>query len=141
MENRNGLVVNALVTQATGTAERDAALALVDKRSPHDDHGRRRQGLRHAEFVRTAGGAGHASRRAEHDEPIQRDRWPHHATCRLRDQPTEAEANRRDLRLVEDRGAAAEGTRHGVRRVGWMFTFAAAAYNLVRIRNLVEAAP
>jgi len=25
----------------------------------------------------------------------------------------------------------------GVRRVGWLFTFAAAAYNLVRIRNLV----
>ena len=31
-------------------------------------------------------------------------------------------------------------TRRGVRRVGWMFTFAAAAYNLVRIRNLVAAA-
>jgi Transposase DDE domain len=28
-------------------------------------------------------------------------------------------------------------TRHrGVRRVGWMFTFALAVYNLVRIRNL-----
>jgi IS5 family transposase len=25
---------------------------------------------------------------------------------------------------------------HGVLRVGWMFTFAAAVYNLVRIRNL-----
>jgi IS5 family transposase len=32
-------------------------------------------------------------------------------------------------------------TRHrGVERVGWMFTFAAAAYNLVRIRNLLAAA-
>ena len=28
----------------------------------------------------------------------------------------------------------------GVRRVGWLFTFAAAVYNLVRMRNLVEAA-
>ena len=27
----------------------------------------------------------------------------------------------------------------GVRRVGWMFTFATAVYNLVRIRNLLEA--
>ena len=28
-------------------------------------------------------------------------------------------------------------TRHrGVRRVGWMFTFAATVYNLVRLRNL-----
>ena len=31
-------------------------------------------------------------------------------------------------------------TRHkGVDRVGWMFTFTVAAYNLVRIRNLVGA--
>jgi Transposase DDE domain len=30
-------------------------------------------------------------------------------------------------------------TRHrGLARVGWMFTFTAAAYNLVRIRNLAE---
>jgi hypothetical protein len=32
-------------------------------------------------------------------------------------------------------------TRHkGVGRVGWMFIFAAAAYNLVRMRNLAAAA-
>jgi len=32
-------------------------------------------------------------------------------------------------------------TRHrGLARVGWMFTFALTAYNLVRIRNLVAAA-
>jgi len=32
-------------------------------------------------------------------------------------------------------------TRHrGVARVGWMFTFALAAYNLVRMRNLEAAA-
>ena len=31
MENRNGLAVAALVTQATGTAEREAALAMVDQ--------------------------------------------------------------------------------------------------------------
>ena len=31
-------------------------------------------------------------------------------------------------------------TRHrGKARVGWMFTFAAAAYNLVRMRNLAQA--
>jgi hypothetical protein len=31
MENRNGLVVGGLATLATGTAEREAALALVDQ--------------------------------------------------------------------------------------------------------------
>ena len=34
MENRNGLVVNATLTQATGTAEREAALALLEQCSP-----------------------------------------------------------------------------------------------------------
>jgi hypothetical protein len=29
----------------------------------------------------------------------------------------------------------------GQERVGWMFTFTAAAYNLVRIRNLMRGAP
>jgi hypothetical protein len=33
-------------------------------------------------------------------------------------------------------------TRHrGADRVGWMFTFAAAAYNLVRMRNLCRSPP
>jgi hypothetical protein len=27
----------------------------------------------------------------------------------------------------------------GVRRVGWLFTFAAAVYNLVRLRTLIQA--
>jgi hypothetical protein len=32
MENRNGLAVDVLITQATGTAERDAALTMLDRR-------------------------------------------------------------------------------------------------------------
>ena len=32
MENRNGLVVDATLTRATGTAEREAALAMLDRR-------------------------------------------------------------------------------------------------------------
>jgi transposase len=32
MENRNGLAVDATLTQATGTAEREAALAMLDRR-------------------------------------------------------------------------------------------------------------
>ena len=34
MENRNGLVAHSYLTHATGTAERDAALALVDRMAP-----------------------------------------------------------------------------------------------------------
>jgi hypothetical protein len=32
MENRNGLVVDAALTHATGTAEREAALTMLDRR-------------------------------------------------------------------------------------------------------------
>ena len=34
MENRNGLIVDAQVSHATGTAERDTALALIDRSKP-----------------------------------------------------------------------------------------------------------
>jgi hypothetical protein len=34
MENRNGLIVQAEVTRATGTAERDAALVMIDRHKP-----------------------------------------------------------------------------------------------------------
>jgi hypothetical protein len=34
MENRNGLVVNAMLTHASGTAEREAALAMLGQRTP-----------------------------------------------------------------------------------------------------------
>ena len=34
MENRNALIVETELTQASGTAERDAALAMIDRRSP-----------------------------------------------------------------------------------------------------------
>ena len=49
MENRHGLIVDALVTPATGTAERDAALTMLGE-LPHGGrrHRRRRQELRHA---------------------------------------------------------------------------------------------
>jgi hypothetical protein len=33
MENRNGLIIDAMLAQATGTAERDAALAMLERRS------------------------------------------------------------------------------------------------------------
>ena len=41
--------------------------------------------------------------------------------------------------MDQDRSAAAEIRFRGVERVGWMFTLAASAYNLVRMRNLQAA--
>ena len=40
--------------------------------------------------------------------------------------------------MAEDYRSYAEVRHRGIQRVGWVFTFAAAAYNLVRMRNLLE---
>ena len=46
MENRNGLAVAGDVTRATGTAERETALDLIDSHARQAaDHSGRRQGL------------------------------------------------------------------------------------------------
>jgi transposase len=47
MENRNGLAIDAALTQATGTAEREAALAMLDREEDQGppDHAGSRQGL------------------------------------------------------------------------------------------------
>jgi transposase len=73
MENRHGLVVKTRLTQATGTAEREAALALLRERP-----GRQRvtlgggQKLRYARVrAGSAGGAGHAPCGAAYDKPCQ----------------------------------------------------------------------
>jgi transposase len=51
VENRNGLIVNAEVFLANGTAERDAALVMLEQiPGGKAGDGGRRQGLRHARF-------------------------------------------------------------------------------------------
>jgi IS5 family transposase len=137
MENRHGLVVQAMVTQATGTAEREAAVALVDTRSPT-----RRI---------TLGGDKNYDTTACVDALRARRVTPHVA------QHTTRRASAIDGRTTRHSGYAVSQQKRqrleevfgwlktvgllrkvklrGVRRVGWLFTFAAAVYNLVRIRN------
>ena len=142
MENRHGLVVNALVTPATGTAEREAALALVDTRFPT-----RRI---------TLGGDKNYDTAAFVDALRVRQVTPHvaqHTTNRASAidgrttrHPGYAVSQQKRKRVEEvfgwlkTVGLLRKVKLRGVRRIDWLFTFAAAAYNLVRIRNLVERA-
>src|ERR1700680_4780687 len=48
IENRNGLVVDAELVMASGTAERDAAVQMAERIKGEARHGGRRQGLRDA---------------------------------------------------------------------------------------------
>jgi hypothetical protein len=47
MENRNGLIVDARLTEANGTAERITALAMIDDNAKPRQHGWWGQELRH----------------------------------------------------------------------------------------------
>ena len=109
-ENRNGLVVDVRLTQATGTAERDAALEMLEQKPASKrvtlgaDRGYDTRGfveqLRETERDAACG--------AEQHQPAQRHRRAHDAARRLRGQPEEAQARRGSLRLDEDGGAAAQ---------------------------------
>ena len=142
MENRHGLVVNAMVTPATGTAERDAAVALVDARPST-----RRITLAGDKNYDTA--AFVDALRVRHVTPHvaqhttgRRSAIDGRTTCH----PGYAVSQQKRKRVEEvfgwlkTIGLLRKVKLRGVQRVGWLFTFAAAVYNLVRIRNLVEAA-
>jgi transposase len=142
MENRNGLVVGASLTRATGTAEREAAVDLVQRIGGNrrvtlgaDKHYDTRD---HVDALRALGITPHVAQNTANKRRSAIDgRTTRHAGY--------AVSMRRRKRVEEIFGwlktvGAMRKTRHrGIERVGWMFTFSLAAYNLVRMRNLLPA--
>jgi transposase len=134
IENRNGLVVDACVTQATGTAEREAALAMA--------RGRRGtlggdKGYDTKDFVRAVRKGGLTPHVAQKEASAIDARTTRHAgyavSQRLRKRIEEVFGWGKTigpLRQVKWRGTA---------KVDWLTVFVAAAYNLVRIRNILAA--
>jgi transposase len=140
MENRNGLVTQAQLTQATGTAEREAALEMAEQ-IPHRDSGRVTLGADKAydtqDFVaqlRELKVTPHVAQNNNNRASAIDGRTTRHAGYPI--------SQRKRKRVEEIFGwiktvGLMRQTRHrGLERVGWMFTFTAAVYNLVRIRNL-----
>lgn len=135
MENRNGLVVNTRVTLATGTCEREASIEMVD-----DIPGDRRVTLGADKNYDTKD---HVSQLRERNVTPHVAQKKHSAIDgRTSKRPGYAVSQQKRKRIEEIFGwlktvAMLRKTRHrGLLRVGWVFTFAAAAYNLVRMRNL-----
>jgi transposase len=138
MENRNGIAVNGCVTQADGRAEPQAALAMVE-----EIPGEHRVTL----------GADKGYDRKEFVQELRDHQVTPHIACketsiidaRTTRHPGYVISQQKRKRVEEIFGwiktvAGLRKTRHrGVARVGWMFTFALAAYNLVRMRNLAAA--
>jgi transposase len=140
IENRNGLIVNAELLQANGRAERDAALVMLEQLG---GNGRVTvggdKGYDTAEFV---------------DQCRHMNVTPHVAqnTARPGGSAIDARTTRhagydrsqkKRKRIEECFGwlkdiALMRKLKHrGLFKVGWIFTFAAAAYNLVRMRKLI----
>jgi transposase len=138
MENRNGLAVGGCVIPASGYAERAAALELLGT----VDRGGRvtlgaDKGYDTRDFIAAArllGVTPHVAQNTTNRASAIDGRTTRHAGY--------AVSQQRRKRVEEIFGwlktvGLMRKTRHrGTRRVDWMFTFALAAYNLVRIRNL-----
>jgi transposase len=144
MENRNGLVVDTRLTRATGTAERDAALEMA-ARIPG---GTRRVTLGGDKNYDTRDFVDKLREAAvtPHVAQNQHERRRSAIDQRTTQHPGYAISQKKRKRVEEIFGwiktiGGLRKTKHrGKDRVGWMFTFAAAAYNLVRMRNLAQAA-
>ncbi len=112
-ENRNGLVVGVALTEASGTAEREAALALLDRCVSGRATLGADRGYDTRDFVADCRAAlGHAARRPARPRPPQRDRRAHDPASRLRGEPAAAQARGGGLRLGEDGGRAAQAALH-----------------------------
>jgi transposase len=139
-ENRNGLVVNTRVTLATGTAERSAAIEMAEQ----IPGGSKRVTLGADRGYDTADFVEHMREFRVTPHVAQNDTNRSSAIdARTTSQPGYAISQRKRKRVEEVFGwmktvALQRKTRfRGPDKVGWMFTFAAAAYNLVRMRNLM----
>jgi transposase len=149
MENRHGLAVAGDVTQATGTAEREAALDLIDNHRS----GERRitvgadKGFDVAGFVQALRGRkvtphiaidGHLTKTGKRRKTAIDGRTLRHAgydisqRCRKRIEEV--------FGWIKTTGGVAQLKVRGLAKVQAVFTFAILAYNLLRIPKLLAAA-
>jgi transposase len=143
VENRNGLIVSSRVWEATGIAERYAALEMlqeipgIGRVTVGGD-----QGFDTADFVRECRNL----RRTPHVAQNLGRRGGSAIDSRTTRNLGYRISQKKRKRIEECFGwlktiALLRKVRHrGTLKVDWMFTFACAAYNLVRMRNLMAAA-
>ena len=138
MENRNGLLVRTCVTRADGTAERDAALAMVKKRA-----GRQRLTLGGDKNYDTRDFVGalrrikvtpHVAQNTTNRSSAIDARTTRHAGYALSQQRRKRVEQSFDwMKMI---GMLRKVKLRGREKVGWLFTFVGAAYNLLRLRQL-----
>lgn len=135
MENRNGLVADVETFHADGKAERDAAVVMVAS-IPGDgqvtvgaDKGYDTKGF--VADVRTLNATPHV---AQKKHSAVDGRTTRHEGYKISQQKRKRVEE--IFGWMKTVGGLRKLRHRGLELVGWMFTFTAAAYNLVRIRNL-----
>jgi hypothetical protein len=139
VENRHGLIVNAELLEANGRAERDAALPMLEQVG---GHGRITvggdKGFDRAEFVAecrhmnvTPHVAQNTGRPGGSAIDARTTRRSGYAVSQKRKRIEECFGWLKDIALLR------KLKHRGLFKVAWIFTFAAAAYNLVRMRKLI----
>jgi transposase len=142
-ENRNGLVVRAMATQSSTTAEREAAVAMLDTmhRNGAETTLGADKGYQHEAFVEQLRQRNVAPHVAEYDP---NPKWPSFLTQAERNHPGFA-ISQSKRKLVEkvfgwaklDRSIRQVKLR-GLRRVDFLFRMVVTAQNLIRMRNLLQ---
>jgi transposase len=140
IDNRHGLVVNAAATQATGWAEREAGIAMASA-LPNGATLGADKGYDTRDFVealRSLGVTPHVAQNTTNRSSAIDSRTTRHPGYLVSQQKR---------KLIEEVfgwlktvGLMRKLRHRGTRRVDWVFTFATAVYNLIRIRNLTEQA-
>src|SRR6202171_6361429 len=139
IENRNGLVVDTALVMASGTAERDAAVEMAERIEGEKrvtvgaDKGYDTRGF--VQEMRDRNVTPHVSQNTNRPGGSAIDQ----RTTRHRGYPVSQRKRKRIeevLGWIKTLGMLRKTRHRGIFQVGWVFTFAAAAYNLVRMRNL-----
>ena len=139
-ENRHGLVVETAMTQATGTAEREAAKAMIESHSP----GSQRRLTVGADKGYDSAGFVAEMRQMCVTPHVARNNKGRASAIDARTTRHEGYAqSQKKRKLIEEAfgwgktiGGLARPMRHGTPRIGFVFTFVMAAYDLVRLPRL-----
>jgi transposase len=141
VENRNGLIVGAMATEADGYAERDAALLLVHERwrrsQPISSLGADK-GYDIQEFVDTLRSMGVRPHVTQRKHSAIDGRTTRHASYTLSQK--KRPLIERTFGWMKTVAGLKKVKLRGTKNVDWLFVLTAAAYNLLRIPKLRSAA-
>lgn len=139
MENRNGLIVDAELTQATGWAERAAALAMIETVAPGGGvtlgADKAYDTASHVANLRALGVTPHVAQNTSNRRSAIDGRTTRHAGYAISQQIRKRIEE--PFGWIKEAGGFRQTKHRGRERVRWMFTLRAAAYNLIRLPTLL----